>query len=665
MNEKFELVSAFAPCGDQPEAIEKLCDGLAKNLKKQILLGVTGCGKTFTIANVIARANRPAILIAHNKTLAAQLYAEMKAFFPNNKVEYFVSYYDFYQPEAYLPVTNTYIEKDAAINEQIEQMRLSATKAILERRDTIIVSTVSAIYGLGEPENYLQMLLHLEKGAVVDREDVLRKLAELQYTRNEVTLERGNFRAKGDVIDIFPSSENAIAVKIELFENEIINIYEFDPLTGRRLNKINRVTIYPKNHFVTPKEVIDKAISQIKEDLKKQEKYFHDLGKFIEEQRIRERTTYDIEMMLEIGYCKGIENYSRYLSRREAGSAPATLMDYLPEDSLVIIDESHVTVSQIGAMYAGDKSRKDNLVQYGFRLPSALDNRPLTFAEFERFNFQTIYVSATPGDYELEHAQNIAEIIVRPTGLVDPEVIIKSADHEIDDLLEEIKKAISRNERVFIISLTKKMAEEISEYYFDQGIKVRYLHSDIGTVERVAILKDLRLGKFDVLVGINLLREGLDLPEVALVAILDADKEGFLRSKRSIIQTSGRAARNVDGRVILYANKKTKAICEAVQEMQRRRNIQLAYNEKHHVTPKTIYKKIEDSLEGEKVVVKENVSSSINFKRLASLSQGEFDKYIAKLEAKMLQFSQNLEFEKAAKIRDDIAKLVDQRKKKK
>lgn len=653
----FSLKSEFKPAGDQPEAIIKLNEGLNNGLSSQILLGVTGCGKTFTIANVIQNVQRPAIIIAHNKTLAAQLYGEMKAFFPDNAVEYFVSYYDYYQPEAYIPSTNTFIEKDSAINDHIEQMRLSATKAILERKDTIIVATVSAIYGLGDPQSYLKMVIHLDRGDRINRNNLLKRLAELQYTRNDIELHRGAYRVHGEIIDIFPAESENEAVRLDLFDDEITNIYYFDPLTAHVLRKVPRVTIYPKTHYATPRQTILDAVEQIKIDLKFRLEELRNLNKLVEEQRLRERTTYDIEMMLELGYCSGIENYSRYLSSRAPGEPPPTLMDYLPKNALLIIDESHVTVPQIGAMYRGDRSRKETLVEYGFRLPAALDNRPLRFDEFENISPQTIYVSATPGPYELEHADAIAELIVRPTGLVDPEVEIRPAASQVDDLMAEINKCAMQNERVLVTTLTKKMAENLTEYLAEHGIRVKYMHSDIGTVERVEILRDLRLGEFDVLVGINLLREGLDLPEVSLVAILDADKEGFLRSERSLIQTSGRAARHINGKVLMYADKVTDSMRRALAEMERRRVIQLEYNQKNNITPQGIVKKIHDIMEGahtEKVDPKKVKLVAEETAKYVAMTPPQLSKEIVKLEKQMYKYARNLDFEAAAKIRDKI-----------
>ncbi len=664
LEKPFTLSSQYEPAGDQPAAIEQLVDGLESGLAYQTLLGATGTGKTFTMANVIKQVGRPTLIMAHNKTLAAQLYGEMKEFFPNNAVEYFVSYYDYYQPEAYVASTDTFIEKDASINEHIEQMRLSATKALMERRDVVIIASVSAIYGLGDPESYMKMLLHLRVGDMVDHKQVLLRLAEMQYNRNDVDFQRGCYRVRGDVIDIFPADSDKFALRVELFDEEIEQITMFDPLTGALERKITRATVFPKTHYVTPRGKILAAIEQIKEELRERKAQLKDLNKLVEEQRISQRTLFDIEMMQELGYCSGIENYSRYLSDRNPGEAPPTLIDYFPADGLLIIDESHVTVSQIGAMYKGDRSRKENLVEYGFRLPSALDNRPLRFHEFEKLAPQTIYVSATPGDYEIEQsAGEVAEQVVRPTGLLDPEIEVRPIATQVDDLMSEVHLRVERNERVLATTLTKRMAEDLSDYLSDHDIKVRYLHSDIDTVERIEIIRDLRAGKFDVLVGINLLREGLDMPEVSLVAILDADKEGFLRSERSLIQTIGRAARNVNGKAILYADKVTKSMRKAIDETERRRAKQHAHNEKHGIVPTGLNKKITDIMDlgegdkapsaAEKILVAEGLAD------YKVKSPTELAKQIKALEAEMLEHAKNLEFEKAAELRDQVQKLQD------
>ena len=655
-----ELRSDYTPNGDQPTAIKKLLEGVKDGLAHQTLLGVTGSGKTFTIANVIAELNRPTMIMAPNKTLAAQLYGEMKEFFPNNAVEYFVSYYDYYQPEAYVPTTDTFIEKDAAINEHIEQMRLSATKALLERRDVIIIASVSAIYGLGDPDSYLKMMLHLRQGDIINQRDILRRLAELQYKRNDTAFTRATYRVRGDVIDIFPAESDKFALRVELFDEEIERISQFDPLTGAVERVLARVTVYPKTHYATPKEKIIAAVDLIKVELKERAKQLKDHGKLVEEQRISQRTQFDIEMMAELGYCSGIENYSRYLSGREQGDSPPTLFDYLPDDGLLILDESHVTVPQIGAMYKGDRSRKENLVEYGFRLPSALDNRPMKFEEFEALSPQTIYVSATPSKYELDKSgDDIAEQVVRPTGLLDPIIEVKDVETQVDDLLSEIRKRLPLNERVIATTLTKRMAEDLTDYLDEHGIKTRYLHSDVDTVERVEIIRDFRLGKFDVIVGINLLREGLDLPEVSLVAILDADKEGFLRSERSLIQTIGRAARNLNGKAILYAGRITKSMRKAIDETERRREKQHQYNLDNNIIPRGVTSKISDVMDVGSSSSNKNKLSEVEETKAAYalLSTNEIDKKVKQLEEEMYQHAQNLEFEKAAAIRDDIAML--------
>ncbi|EIJ0969042.1 excinuclease ABC subunit UvrB [Vibrio vulnificus] len=671
MSKLYDLVSDYAPSGDQPTAIKQLTEGLDAGLAHQTLLGVTGSGKTFTLANVIAQAQRPAILLAPNKTLAAQLYGEMKAFFPNNAVEYFVSYYDYYQPEAYVPTTDTFIEKDSSVNAHIEQMRLSATKALLERKDAIIVASVSAIYGLGDPEAYLQMMLHIRRGDVIDQRDILRRLAELQYSRNDIAFERGQFRVRGEVIDVFPAESDQDAVRIEMFDDEIDCISVFDPLTGVvKQRDLPRFTIYPKTHYVTPRERILQAIENIKQELRERQTYLRDNNKLLEEQRISQRTQFDIEMMNELGFCSGIENYSRYLSGRAEGEPPPTLFDYLPHDGLLIIDESHVTVPQIGAMYKGDRSRKETLVEYGFRLPSALDNRPLKFEEFEALAPQTIFVSATPGNYELEKsAGEIADQVVRPTGLLDPVLEVRPVATQVDDLLSEIRIRAVKDERVLVTTLTKRMAEDLTEYLHEHDVKVRYLHSDIDTVERVEIIRDLRLGEFDVLVGINLLREGLDMPEVSLVAILDADKEGFLRSERSLIQTIGRAARNLHGKAILYADSITKSMKKAMDETERRREKQQAYNEKMGIQPQALKRNIKDIMELGDITKsrKQKVSKTVPLSKVAEpslsynvLTPQQLEKEITKLEAQMYKHAQNLEFELAAQKRDEIEKLRQQ-----
>lgn len=659
MKDLFKIYSDYQPAGDQPTAIASLLDGLKSGLAKQTLLGVTGSGKTYTIAHVIQAMKRPTLILAPNKTLAAQLYGEFKSFFPDNAVEYFVSYYDYYQPEAYVPASDTFIEKDSSINEHIEQMRLSATKALIERKDAIIVATVSAIYGLGDPDSYLRMVLHLSRGEQSGQRKILTRLAEMQYTRTTMNLERGQFRVHGDVIDIFPADSEKEAIRVELFDEEIENIARFDPLTGEVLQKMPRTTIFPKTHYVTPRERILETVDWVKDELQHRLAEFNAQNKLVEAQRLEQRTCFDIEMMLELGYCSGIENYSRYLSRRGEGEAPPTLFDYLPPEALLIVDESHVTIPQIGGMYRGDRSRKETLVNYGFRLPSALDNRPLRFEEFEQRSPQTIYISATPGPYEQEHADNVAEQVVRPTGLIDPEVEIRPVRTQVDDLMSEINVVIKEGGRVLVTTLTKRMAEDLTEYLTEHGIKVRYLHSDVDTVERVEIIRDLRLGCFDVLVGINLLREGLDMPEVSLVAILDADKEGFLRSERSLIQTIGRAARNVKGRAILYADKITGSMQRAIAETDRRREKQKAYNLEHGITPKGISKSVDDIMEGayigkRKTTVAEKVPEYTHW------SPQELMKQINTLEKQMYLHAKNMEFELAAKVRDEYLLLKKQ-----
>jgi excinuclease ABC subunit B len=659
----FKLISDYKPAGDQPEAIKQLVAGIEAGLAHQTLLGVTGSGKTFTIANVIEKIQRPTLIMAHNKTLAAQLYGEFKEFFPNNAVEYFVSYYDYYQPEAYVPSSDTFIEKDSAINEHIEQMRLSATKALMERSDAIVVATVSAIYGLGDPEAYLKMVVHLVRGDKIDQRSILRRLAELQYTRNDLEFFRANYRVRGDVIDIFPADSESIAVRVELFDDVIEKITLFDPLTGEQKGKVARVTIYPKSHYVTPRETIVGAIDNIKVELADRLGFFRREDKLLEAQRIEQRTKYDLEMMQELGYCNGIENYSRYLSGREPGLPPPTLFDYLPAEALLVIDESHVTVPQIGAMYKGDRSRKETLVQYGFRLPSAMDNRPMRFEEWERLAPQMIFVSATPGKYEEEHQGQVVEQLVRPTGLIDPEVEVRPASTQVDDCLSEIRRAADQNDRILVTVLTKRMAEDLTDYLIEQNVRVRYLHSDIDTVERMEIIRDLRLGEFDVLVGINLLREGLDMPEVALVAILDADKEGFLRSDRSMIQTIGRAARNIRGRAILYADKITASMQRAMDETKRRRETQIAFNLKHGITPQGILKNVSDILEANRIPGARTGRSRKAAKNSAEEILQKVDPYkdlwhqIEQLEKTMQQAAKDLEFEKAAALRDAISQL--------
>lgn len=666
MKKQFKIHSRFKPAGDQPTAIKALVEGLNDGEVHQTLLGVTGSGKTFTIANVINEVQRPAMIMAPNKTLAAQLYGEMKEFFPENSVEYFVSYYDYYQPEAYVPASDTFIDKDAAINEHIEQMRLSATKALIEREDSIVVATVSAIYGLGEPESYFKMVLHLVKGDMINQRAILRRLAEMQYTRNDLELRRATYRVRGEVIDIFPAESEQEALRVELFDDEVERLSLFDPLTGEIIRRLVRYTVYPKSHYVTPREQLLSAVESIKTELKERLQQLHSLNKLVEAQRLEQRTLFDIEMILEVGYCSGIENYSRYLSGRGAGESPPTMFDYLPADALVIIDESHVTVPQIGAMYKGDRSRKETLVEYGFRLPSALDNRPLMFAEFEAKSPQRIYISATPGPYEKEHSGVFAEQVVRPTGLLDPVVEVRPATTQVDDLLSEINQRVSAKERVLVTTLTKRMSEDLTEYLAEHGVRVRYLHSDIDTVERVEIIRDLRLGQFDVLVGINLLREGLDIPEVSLVAILDADKEGFLRSVVSLVQTIGRAARNINGKAILYGDRITRSMQQAIEETERRREKQRQFNSEHHIEPSTIYKSITDILQlaipgsgisyGDKKTGKV-AEYSADYKAMTPKQLG---KKLKQLEDAMYRYAKNLEFEQAARIRDEIKALQEQ-----
>jgi excinuclease ABC subunit B len=657
--DRFSLVSDFAPAGDQPEAIARLTDGLTSGLARQVLLGVTGSGKTFTIANVIQQVQRPAIVLAPNKTLAAQLYGEMREFFPASRVEYFVSYYDYYQPEAYVPSSDTYIEKDASVNAHIEQMRLSATKALLERPDVVIVATVSSIYGLGDPEAYFSMVLHLSRGDRVDQREILRRLAELQYTRNEVQLQNGCYRVRGELIDIFPAESDGEAIRLELFDDEVERLSWFDPLTGETLREVPRITIFPKTHYATPREVMLRAVDEIKADLVIRLAQLRGEGKLVEAQRLEQRTQFDIEMIVELGYCNGIENYSRYLSGRRPGEPPPCLFDYLPPDALLVVDESHVTIPQLGGMYRGDRSRKETLVEYGFRLPSALDNRPLRFDEFEALAPQTIFVSATPGPYEYRHGDAVVEQVVRPTGLVDPQVMVRPAGSQVDDVLSEIRERVGRQERVLITTLTKRMAEDLTDYLHEHEIRVRYLHSDIETVERTEIIRDLRLGAFDVLVGINLLREGLDIPEVSLVAILDADKEGFLRSEGSLIQTIGRAARNIHGTAILYADRMTGSMERALAETGRRREKQLAFNRTHGVTPRSVVKQVREIMEGAR-----SVPGAARGRRAAGipaeyrgLSAEKAMQQIVRLEKQMQRHARNLEFEEAARIRDTIQQL--------
>lgn len=663
MSKAFEIKSKYQPAGDQPKAIAKLTQGIESGLLKQTLLGVTGSGKTYTMANVIANCQRPAVIMAHNKTLAAQLYGEFKEFFPDNSVEYFVSYYDYYQPEAYVPASDTFIDKDSSVNEHIEQMRLSATKALMERRDAIIVATVSAIYGLGDPQSYMKMMLHLVRGDQVTQRDIVRRLAELQYTRNDMDFQRGTYRVRGDLIDVFPAESDEQAIRIELFDDEVEQLSSFDPLTGEVYQRLARITVYPKTHYVTPRQRILDAAEGIKVELKQRLEYYRKENLLVEAQRLEQRTKYDLEMMQELGFCTGIENYSRYLSDREEGEPPPTLFDYLPKDALVFVDESHVTIPQIGGMYRGDRSRKETLVQFGFRLPSALDNRPMRFEEWEAIVPQSIYVSATPGNYEQEHSDQVVEQLVRPTGLIDPVIDIRPATSQVDDVLEEIRQRTEKGERILITVLTKRMAEDLTDFLFEQQIRVRYLHSDIDTVERVEIIRDLRLGEFDVLVGINLLREGLDIPEVSLVAIFDADKEGFLRSERSLIQTIGRAARNLEGKAILYADRITNSMRLAMDETNRRREKQQAFNAEHNITPQGIVKSIEDILEASHAPGKKMSQGKSSRKKAGiktsdsdwkSLNASELVKEISKVEDEMFKAAQDLNFEKAASLRDKL-----------
>jgi len=660
MNKKFDIHSPFKPAGDQPKAIKALVAGIEDGEASQTLLGVTGSGKTFTMVHTIAQLQRPALVLVHNKTLAAQLYGELKEFLPDNAVEYFVSYYDYYQPEAYMPASDTFIDKDASLNEHIQQMRLSATKALMERDDAVIVASVSCIYGLGDPELYFSMILHLSRGESISQRDIIRQLAEMQYKRNDLELLRATYRVRGDVIDIFPAESDQDAIRVELFDDEIERLSLFDPLTGEIVRRIPRYTIFPISHYVTPRETILASIDKIKLELSTRLEQLRSLNKLVEAQRLEERTKFDIEMMREIGYCSGIENYSRYLSGRNPGDAPPTLFDYLPDDALLFIDESHVTVPQVGAMYKGDRSRKETLVEYGFRLPSALDNRPMRFEEFEAKAPQTVYISATPAKYEIERSGAVVEQVVRPTGLLDPVIEVRPATTQVDDLLSEINKRVKLEERVLVTTLTKRMSEDLTDYLMEYGVKVRYLHSDIETVERVEIIRDLRLGVFDVLIGINLLREGLDIPEVSLVAILDADKEGFLRSEVSMIQTMGRAARNVKGMAILYADKITGSMRRAMDETSRRRATQQAYNVKHGVTPKGIVKKVTDIMEGSKRSQRGAMKKVAEQKaKYQAMSPAQIAKSIKQLEAKMYQHSRDLEFEEAAKVRDEIHELQD------
>jgi excinuclease ABC subunit B len=658
-NSPYRLFQPFPPAGDQPAAIDRLVEGIEDGLAFQTLLGVTGSGKTFTMANVIARLGRPALIMAPNKTLAAQLYSEMREFFPENAVEYFVSYYDYYQPEAYVPARDLFIEKDSSINEHIEQMRLSATKSLLERRDTVIVCTVSAIYGIGDPSDYHSMILLLRQNEKMSQREVITRLTQMQYERNDVEFKRGVFRVRGDVIDIFPAEHAETAIRVELFDDVVENLHLFDPLTGQILQKATRFTVFPSSHYVTPRETTLRAIEQIKVELRERLEWYYANGKLVEAQRLEQRTRFDLEMMVELGFCKGIENYSRHLSGRQPGEPPPTLIDYLSRDAIMIIDESHVTVTQVGGMYKGDRSRKENLVDYGFRLPSALDNRPLKFEEFETLMTQTVFVSATPAKYEAEHAGQVVEQVVRPTGLVDPVVEVRPVTTQVDDLMSEAKKRIAVGERVLVTTLTKRMAEDLTDYLAEHGVRVRYLHSDIDTVERVEIIRDLRLGEFDVLVGINLLREGLDIPEVSLVAILDADKEGFLRSERSLIQTIGRAARHLNGTAILYADKITDSMQRAIGETERRRNRQIAFNAEHGITPRGVQKRIKDIIDGvyDADAARQELKAAQTVAAYKVLDDKALTKRIKKLEKEMLDAARNLEFEKAAELRDQLKEL--------
>ncbi len=660
-NSPFHLYQPFPPAGDQPEAIEKLIEGIGDGLMYQTLLGVTGSGKTYTMANVIARLGRPAIIMAPNKTLAAQLYSEMREFFPDNAVEYFVSYYDYYQPEAYVPSRDLYIEKDSSINEHIEQMRLSATKSLLERRDSVIVATVSCIYGIGDPVDYHSMILHLRSHEKASQREIIRRLAEMQYERSEFEFWRGTFRVRGDVLDIFPAENSEVALRVHLFDDDVEQLTLFDPLTGQVLQRVPRYTVYPSSHYVTPRDTTLRAVEAIKAELRERIEFFQREGKLLEAQRIEQRTRFDLEMLAELGFCKGIENYSRHLSGRKQGEPPPTLIDYLPPNALMIVDESHVTIPQVGGMYRGDRARKENLVDYGFRLPSALDNRPLTFEEFERMMPQTIFVSATPAEYERTHQGQVVEQVVRPTGLVDPDVIVRPAGTQVDDLLSEINARVASGERVLVTTLTKRMAEDLTDYLAEHGVKVRYLHSDIETVERVEIIRDLRLGVFDVLVGINLLREGLDIPEVSLVAILDADKEGFLRSERSLIQTIGRAARHINGTAIMYADRVTESIQRALEETDRRRTKQVAFNATHAITPRGVSKRVKDIIEGvyDATATHQQLKAAQGEAAYQAMNEGDLAREIKRLEKDMLEHARNLEFEQAAQARDRLRELKD------